>query len=374
MIACFFYIVKNTFTIFFVLCFQMVDNFTILVTIALQQGFNIFRVPAGKAERNRIKTQTAALPLSSARCIIFQKEGCVVRLERLPTFIDLYETRSYTKTAQKNFISQTSVTQFINGLEEEFQVKLFDRTTLPIQPTAAGKQFYRDAKLLLQQYERMKSTLPRLEEAAQAEIRLCYTSKIDLQILLPFVRMFKKSYPQVAFHVEECSFRDASQLLWIRKCDAAVGIDFEPEYTTEMATLVLYEGAYQALVPSTHPLFEREYLTKEELYRYPLVMLSPEFIGRSYQGMIEHAQLDGYYPHIQQTASDMDSEFFTILTENLIGFVPENFFPEEYAGQMRRIPIPDTNHRFRLEMKYFPGENSALELFVKELSNYLKTK
>ena len=41
---------------------------------------------------------------------------------------------------------------------------------------------------------------------------------------------------------------------------------------------------------------------------------------------------------------------------------------------MRRIPIPDTNHRFRLEMKYFPGENSALELFVKELSNYLKTK
>lgn len=63
-----------------------------------------------------------------------------MRLERLPCFIDLYETRSYTKAAQKNFLSQTSVTQFVNGLEEEFGVKLFDRSTLPIQPTAAGRQ------------------------------------------------------------------------------------------------------------------------------------------------------------------------------------------------------------------------------------------
>ena len=66
--------------------------------------------------------------------------GITMRLERLPIFIDLYETRSYTKTAQKNYVSQASVTQLVNSLEEEFGVKLFDRSTLPIQATAAGKQ------------------------------------------------------------------------------------------------------------------------------------------------------------------------------------------------------------------------------------------
>ncbi len=296
-----------------------------------------------------------------------------MRLERLPYFIDLYETRSYTKTAQKNYISQTSVTLFINSLEKEFGAKLFDRTTLPIQPTAAGKQFYQDAKLLLQQYERLKVTLPRIEKGAEARIRLCYTSQIDLKILLPFVQQFKKTHPEVSFEVSGCTFRDASQLLWIQKCDAAVGIDFEPEYTAGMETLLLYEGEYQLLVPASHPLFERESLTKEEVYRYPLVMLSPEVIGRSFDGMIQNARLDGYYPHIQQTASDLESEMFMILTENLVGLVPDNYFPAEYAGQLRRIPIQETNHRFRLEMKYLPGENAALKLFVKELSNYLKT-
>ena len=77
-------------------------------------------------------------------------------------------------------------------------------------------------------------------------------------------------------------------------------------------------------------------------------MLSPEVLGRSYDGMIRHAQLDGYYPHIQQTANDLASELFVMLTENLIGFVPDNYFPEEYRGLLRRIPIENGHHQFRL--------------------------
>ena len=103
-------------------------------------------------------------------------------------------------------------------------------------------------------------------------------------------------------------------------------------------------------------------------------MLSPEVLGRSYDGMIRHAQLDGYYPPIQQTANDLASELFVMLTENLIGFVPDNYFPEEYRGQLRRIPIENGHHQFRLELKYLPGENPAVPLFVKELSNYLKNQ
>lgn len=279
-----------------------------------------------------------------------------------------------TKTAQKNYVSQASVTQLVNSLEEEFGVKLFDRSTLPIQATAAGKQLYHDAKILLRQYIQLKEVLPRLEQEGASQIRLCYTSQIDLQILLPFVRQFKAAHPAVAFQVELCPFRDASQMLWAGKCDGAIGIDFEPEFTQGMETLVLYEGEYQALVPQGHPLFQREVLSREELYQYPLVMLSPEVLGRSYDGMIRHAQLDGYYPHIQQTANDLASELFVMLTENLIGFVPDNYFPEEYRGLLRRIPIENGHHQFRLELKYLPGENPAVPLFVKELSNYLKNQ
>lgn len=297
-----------------------------------------------------------------------------MKIEKLPYFIDLYETRSYTKTARKNYISQTSVTQFINSLEEELQAKLFDRTTIPIQPTPAGNRFYQDAKDLLMQYQRIKEELAALDENAALPVHLCYTSKIDLQILLPFVVAFKKRHPEIAVDVEQATFREASKALWVRRCDAVIGIDFEPEYTDQLETLSLYRGEYQALVSWNHPLSGRESISKEELYRYPIVMLSPQVIGCSYQGMLEHARQDGYYPNIQRTANELDAELFLILTENLIGFVPENYFPQEYAGKMQRIPITDTNHRFQLEMKYRLGENPSLDLFVEEFAAYLKTQ
>ncbi len=297
-----------------------------------------------------------------------------MKLEKLAYFIDLYETRSYTKTARKNYISQTSVTQFINALEEELQVRLFDRTTLPIQPTEAGKRFYQDAKLLLGQYERIKRDLLRMEQAEAEPIRICYTSAIDLQILLPFVNQFKHRHPEARFEVFWASFKDASQVLWVDKCDAVIGIDFDEAYTGNLRTLVLYRGEYQALVPAGHPLFERPTLTKAELYRYPLVMMAPEVIGQSYDGMIQHALQDGYYPHIQRTADNFSSELFLILTENLIGFAPDNYDLREYEGRMRRIPIEESHHQFHLEMKYRAGENTALARFVEELESYLKNE
>lgn len=313
-----------------------------------------------------------------ALCLLLWKNGKkgegTVKIEKLPYYIDLYETRSYTKTARKNYISQTSVTQFINGLEEELQVKLFDRTTLPIQPTAAGNRFYQDAKALVSQYQRIKEELAALDQNAEVPVRLCYTSKIDLQIMVPFVIEFKKRHPNIVVEVEQATFKEASKALWVRRCDAVIGIDFESEYTAQLETLLLYQGEYQALVAKSHPLFGKTFLQKDELYHYPLVMLSPQVIGRSYEGMLEHARQDGYYPNIQRTADDLDTELFLILTENLIGFVPENYMPSEYAGQLQRIPIADTHHRFQLEMKYRSGENPSLDLFVKELTAYLKTE
>lgn len=297
-----------------------------------------------------------------------------VKIEKLPYFIDLYETRSYTKTARNNYISQTSVTQFINSLEQELQVKLFDRTTLPIRPTAAGSRFYRDAKDLLRQYQRIREELTALDRNAALPVRLCYTSKIDLQILLPFVTGFKQRHPEIAVDVEQATFKEASKALWVRRCDAVIGIDFEPEYTGQLDSLVLYRGEYQALVAKGHPLFEADCIPPEKLYRYPLVMLSPQVIGRSYTGMLEHARQDGYGANIQRTANDLDGELFLILTEGLIGFSPDNFFPQEYAGQLRRIPIQGGHHRFQLEMKYRTGENPSLDRFVTELAAYLKSE
>lgn len=82
-----------------------------------------------------------------------------MNMRRIPYLIDLIECRSFTETARKNFVSQTTVSQQIATLEDEFGVQLIDRRQTPIEPTEAGRVFYREAVLLWKQYARMQTSM-----------------------------------------------------------------------------------------------------------------------------------------------------------------------------------------------------------------------
>ena len=134
-----------------------------------------------------------------------------MKIEKLKYFIDLYETGSFTQTAKINYISQTSVTQFIYSLEEEFQVKLFNRSTIPITPTEAGKVFYKRAQILYNQYMHSLSIMNNFQMTANTPLKIGFTSRIDLPILMPIVLQFKKLHPEIRISLEKIRIKDTMQ-------------------------------------------------------------------------------------------------------------------------------------------------------------------
>ena len=62
-------------------------------------------------------------------------------IETLHTFLILAETRNYTRTANRLFVAQSTVTNRINELEKELNISLFTRTNRSVELTNAGEQF-----------------------------------------------------------------------------------------------------------------------------------------------------------------------------------------------------------------------------------------
>ncbi len=56
-------------------------------------------------------------------------------------FIAIVEEKNLTKAAQRPYISQPSLTRYVNRLEEEYGVKLLDRGQAPVELAAAGSLF-----------------------------------------------------------------------------------------------------------------------------------------------------------------------------------------------------------------------------------------
>ncbi|MEK4453568.1 hypothetical protein [Paenibacillus sp. FSL L8-0506] len=97
-------------------------------------------------------------------------------------------------------------------------------------------------------------------------------------------------------------------------------------------------------------------------------MLNPTAIGNSYHLMIQHAIEDGYQPNILRTADDVETELFYIITENLIGFFPDNYQLTYLQDEVRLIPLDDSHHTFAIEAGYLKNNtNPALPSFLQQI-------
>lgn len=298
-----------------------------------------------------------------------------MKIEKLKYFLDLYENGSYTQTAKINYISQTSVTQFINSLETEFKVKLFNRTTIPITPTEAGRAFYKRAELMYSQYVSSLDSMKSFASNATIPLNISYTSPIDLPILLPIVKNFKKEHPEIKVTISKCKIKDTYHALKSYECDMIMGIlPFNEKPDDGIFSVTVYEGHYCAAVSKEDPLAEQDSVTLADAYSHPLVLLSPSEIGNNYNAMLEFLAAAGIKPNIQANATDIPSELFMIATEHYLGFVPDNFDFNYFDDHIVKVPISDMPVPFHLDLAYKAENNPSIELFLDSLKHYSKTE
>ena len=76
-----------------------------------------------------------------------------MQFESLKVFCDLAETKSFTKTAQINGVSQSAVSQTISALEQHFKSLLIERSKKNFRLTTEGEVLYNYSKEILQTYD-----------------------------------------------------------------------------------------------------------------------------------------------------------------------------------------------------------------------------
>lgn len=293
-----------------------------------------------------------------------------MNIEKIKYFIDLVECRNFTETARKNFVSQTTISQQIASLEKEFEIQLFDRKKIPIEPTQAGWLFYGEAVVLRKQYNHMKAKMANFQKDHTQTLGIEYAAVTDIQSLLRFIPSFKENNPNIKLELNKVLLKDISEFLQKGIYDLAIAFDSEFKGKEGILTKTLYEGRYCAVVSNQHPLFHNKSISIDELYEYPLVMLNPTVIGNSYYLMLQHAIQDGYQPKILRTVDDVETKLFYIITENLIGFFPDNYNLAYLSDEVRLIPLEASNHTFKIEIGYLKdNRNPALWLFLNQIHN-----
>ncbi|MGI4789932.1 MAG: LysR family transcriptional regulator [Janthinobacterium lividum] len=128
----------------------------------------------------------------------------MVNLDSLQFFADLIETGSFSRTAEKNFVSQSAVSQRLKALENDYSQTLIDRGQGRgrVTPTTAGLALYAGSKALLQGAMALDAEMRQLSDEVAGTVRVATVYSVGLHALPPRLKPFLAAHPRVNVHLE----------------------------------------------------------------------------------------------------------------------------------------------------------------------------
>ena len=125
-----------------------------------------------------------------------------MQIQNLKIFADLVETKSFSKAAKLNNITQSAVSQQARAMERHFKALLVDRSQKQFQLTREGQRVYESSKEVLHAYEMLLSELQEMKKVVSGTIRISTIYSIGLHELPPYIKRFLHDYPSVNIRVE----------------------------------------------------------------------------------------------------------------------------------------------------------------------------
>lgn len=127
-----------------------------------------------------------------------------MHIETLKVFCDLVETQSFSLAAERNFITQSAVSQQIKTLEENFKRRLLERVRgrREVRLTTAGEVFYRESKNVLASYAELYESMRGLVGNVGGTVKVATVYSVGLHELPPKVREFMSKFPSAKIDLE----------------------------------------------------------------------------------------------------------------------------------------------------------------------------
>jgi DNA-binding transcriptional LysR family regulator len=122
-----------------------------------------------------------------------------MHIETLKVFCDLVDLQSFSLAAERNFITQSAVSQQIRTLEDKFKRRLLERVRgrREVRLTPAGEVFYRESKNVLDCFDALNESMRGLVGKIGGTVKVATIYSIGLHEFPPKVREFMSKFPSV---------------------------------------------------------------------------------------------------------------------------------------------------------------------------------
>ena len=192
-------------------------------------------------------------------------------LTELKYIVAVAREKHFGKAADACYVSQPTLSVAVKKLEQELDVKLFERSANEVTVTPLGEEIVRQAQSVLEQAAAIKDIAKRGKDPLAGSLKLGVIYTIAPYLLPALVRQVIDRTPQMPLMLQENFTVKLMEMLRTGESDCAILA--EPFPDAGLAIAPLYDEPFFAAVPMNHPLAQQSSVTTEQLKRETMLLL-----------------------------------------------------------------------------------------------------
>lgn len=188
-----------------------------------------------------------------------------MHIETFKVFCDLVDLESFSLAAERNFITQSAVSQQVRNLEEKFQRRLLERIRgrREVKLTPAGEVFYRECRNVLAAYDQLHENLRGVVGKIGGTVKVATVYSVGLHELPAKVREFMTKFPTAKIDLEYS--RTTRVVRDVLNGTVELGVVAFPEPKRGLTISPMPDNRFVLIAPPNHKFAERAKVKVTEL-------------------------------------------------------------------------------------------------------------
>lgn len=186
-----------------------------------------------------------------------------MELDRLKLFMDIAHSKSVSRGAAENGISQSAASQHLQELERQLDITLLDRSSRPLVVTEGGKLYLQMCREILRSRDEFLVALEKLKSDVEGTVRVASIYSVGLSEMSQLETEFLRRYPEAHLDVEYLRPEKVYEAVVADRAD--LGLMSYPESTKEVTVLPWREEEMVVAASPYHELAERAEVQPEDL-------------------------------------------------------------------------------------------------------------
>ncbi|MDR2292665.1 MAG: hydrogen peroxide-inducible genes activator [Prevotellaceae bacterium] len=204
-------------------------------------------------------------------------------IQQLEYIVAVDNFRHFAKAAEVCFVTQPTLSMMIQKLEEEMDVKIFDRTKHPVEPTHIGAQMIAQARISLKHLQQIKEIVENEKSIVKGKFQLGIIPTVATYLVPELLQQHLAAHNDIELILQERTTENIIKEIMNGTLDG--GVLAGPVNRSELVEYPVYYEKFYAYVSPHDSAYKKRKINLDEIDINNIWLLENE---HCFRGQIEH--------------------------------------------------------------------------------------